>query len=72
MANKTVEKKGPPYRGGSPAKSHTGDVPNKVFAATDDAFKARCEASGVRPTARQASKFRRGIGSAYKWCKAKE
>lgn len=54
-----------PFKGGSPAKAHTGAVPNKVFAATDDAFKARCEAAGVQPTARQASKFRMGKGSAF-------
>ena len=66
MTKVAKEKKGPPYKGGSPAKSHTGAVPNKVFAATDDAFKAACINAGVDCTARQASKFRRGIGSAYK------
>ena len=71
MAKQTTEKAGPPYKGGSPAKAHTGAVPNKVFAATDDAFKAACVNAGVDCTARQASKFRRGIGSAYKGRKSK-
>jgi hypothetical protein len=65
MAQKNVEKKGPPFNGGSPDKSHKGGVPNKVFAAKDSAFRDACEKAGVQPTARQASKYRRGIGSAY-------
>ena len=67
MAKQTTEKAGPPYKGGSPAKAHTGAVPNKVFAATDQGFRAKCDAAGVQPTARQASKYRRGIGSAYRF-----
>lgn len=37
---------------------------NKEFAATNDAFKSACEAHSVKPTARQASKWRRGRGLA--------
>jgi len=66
MAQNETEKVGPPYKGGSPAKAHTGAIPNKVYAATDDAFKAACEKAGTPPTARQASKYRMGRGKAFK------
>jgi hypothetical protein len=46
--------------------NHRGEVPNKVFALKDGGFRAACEAAGVEPTARQASKWRMGKGSAYK------
>lgn len=67
MAKKqTPEPKGPPYKGGSPEKAHDGSVPNKVFAAKDTGFRQACERAGVQPTARQASKYRNGKGSAFK------
>ncbi len=34
--------------------------------AKEDVFIKRCENAGVKPTTRQASKFRMGKGSAYK------
>ena len=70
MANK--RKKGSnkecPYRGGSPEKQadkHGGGPTNKQFV-TDGAFVSACDKAGVKPTSRQASKFRNGKGAAYK------
>jgi hypothetical protein len=42
-----------------------GDVFNREFAKTDTVFLAACEKAGVKPTPRQASKFRRKMGKAY-------
>lgn len=42
-----------------------GFVSNKAFAQNDQGFRARCEEAGVEPTARQASKYRNGKGSAF-------
>ncbi len=56
-----------PYVGGSPEKQsdkHGGGVTNKMFVS-DGAFVAACEKSGVKPTSRQASKWRNGKGAAY-------
>lgn len=39
---------------------------NKDFAQKDNLFKSCCEAVGLEPTRRQASKFRNGKGKAYK------
>lgn len=39
---------------------------NRLFAATDKAFIHACEQAKVKPTARQASKWRNKKGSAYK------
>lgn len=39
-------------------------VSNKAFT-TDIAFRDACEAAGVEPTSRQASKYRRKTGAAY-------
>jgi len=41
-------------------------VTNKDFAQKDSLFKTCCEAVGLEPTRRQASKFRNGKGKAYK------
>jgi len=41
--------------------------PNAVFAANNATFVAACKAAGIPATARQASKYRRGAGSAYPW-----
>ena len=39
---------------------------NHEYAKTNDKFRAACEAVGIKPTARQASKYRNGIGKAFK------
>lgn len=39
---------------------------NRVFAAENAGFKEACTVALVAPTARQASKYRRGLGAAYK------
>jgi len=39
---------------------------NREFAEKDEQFKKCCELAKVKPTKRQASKFRRGKGLAYK------
>jgi hypothetical protein len=41
-------------------------VTNKEFAKNDDFFNKACEKAGVKPTSRQASKFRLGKGMAFK------
>jgi len=38
---------------------------NKEFAAVGDLFRKACTMAGIEPTARQASKWRRGFGLAY-------
>jgi len=38
---------------------------NTVYAKTNDHFKAACEAAELKPTSRQASKFRNKKGKAY-------
>ena len=42
------------------------DLTNDSFAATDRHFIAMCERAGVAATKRQASKYRRKLGSAYR------
>ena len=42
------------------------DVTNAQFARSNKEFMAACEAVSVTPTLRQASKFRRKTGKAYK------
>ena len=39
---------------------------NRKFAKEDTAFQKACEVNGVRPTTRQASKYRNGKGAAFK------
>lgn len=39
---------------------------NREFAEKDWTFRDYCEKAGVKPTKRQASKFRMGKGLAYK------
>jgi hypothetical protein len=41
-------------------------VTNREFAEKDKEFRNLCENSGVKPTTRQASKFRNKRGLAYK------
>lgn len=38
---------------------------NRKFASQHQQFLAACTKAGVKPTKRQASKFKRGFGSAY-------
>lgn len=38
---------------------------NQKFAAENEVFQKACEAAGVKPTARQASKWRMGKGAAW-------
>ena len=46
-------------------KSLNGGVSNHDFAKEHGQFKACCDAAGVDPTTRQASKFRNHHGAAY-------
>ena len=70
MAQKNKsEDTGPKYAAGSPDKQadkHGGGVTNKMFAAQDQGFRAKCDEAGVQPTSRQASKYRNGKGTAFK------
>lgn len=43
-----------------------GGLTNEVFAATNPEFREACEKAGIQPTGRQAGKFRRKVGKAYK------
>lgn len=49
-----------------------GFLSNKQFAKQDEAFQLRCDWADVKPTARQASKFRNGKGSAFRATKPQE
>lgn len=44
----------------------SGYVTNTEFAAQNDSFKAACEKAGIPATKRQASKWRRKFGTAYR------
>lgn len=50
-------------------KDQPTKVTNKKFAEMDEAFKNACIKANIQPTKRQASKFRRGKGIAFKSCK---
>ena len=39
---------------------------NAMFAKLNDKFRAACEKAGVQPTRRQAAKWNKGFGSAWK------
>ena len=41
------------------------DTTNTAFAKTDGNFRAACEKAEVKPTSRQASKWRNKMGKAY-------
>lgn len=41
-------------------------ITNKMFRDNNKVFQTCCERMEVEPTTRQASKFRRGLGTAYK------
>lgn len=47
------------------AKNAQGQSTNAVVATGDAAFRAACEAAGIPPTTRQASKYRRKAGLAW-------
>ena len=47
------------------ANKETKVMSNKEFAEKNEHFLAACEAINVKPTSRQASKFRNEFGSAY-------
>ena len=40
-------------------------VTHRDFAEKVGSFRSACEKAGVEPTKRQASRYRRGVGSAY-------
>lgn len=44
----------------------SGYVTNTEFAAKNDGLKAACEKAGIPATKRQASKWRRKFGTAYR------
>ncbi|MEK6683791.1 MAG: hypothetical protein AABY46_03945 [Nitrospirota bacterium] len=39
---------------------------NAKFAQDNRHFRVACDLAGIKPTTRQASKYRRGLGKAYK------
>jgi len=41
-------------------------VSNREFAESNKNFISACEKAGIKPTQRQASKYRRKVGLAYK------
>ena len=45
--------------------THKYDISNDKFAKEDTAFKAACDKVGIKPCARQASKWRNKKGLAY-------
>ena len=47
-----------------------GFVSNKQFAATNQGFRAACDAIDYTPTSRQASKYRRKFGTVFTLGKA--
>ena len=47
-------------------------VTNAHFASNNKEFKKACKEAGVKPTSRQASKFRRGMGKAYQQMERKD
>lgn len=49
----------------SPGHNHKYDVCNEKFAKEDSAFNQACDKVGIKPTARQASKWRNKKGKAY-------
>lgn len=62
----------PEYRAGMLKKAHNAGlvsmyddgVTNRQLSEKDG-FKAACEKAGIKPTKRQASKYRRQMGAAY-------
>lgn len=46
-------------------KNGDGRMTNREFAEHDREFRAACERAGIKPSVRQASKWRLGFGLAY-------
>jgi hypothetical protein len=42
------------------------EYPHKQFAKKDEHFRAACEMANIKPTRKQASKWRKGTGRAWK------
>lgn len=49
----------------SPGHKHKYEITNEKFAKENMEFQSACDKAGVKPTARQASKWRNKIGLAY-------
>ena len=49
----------------APGHRHKYDVHNEKFAKEDQSFQNACDKVGVKPTSRQASKWRNQKGRAY-------
>ncbi len=65
IINKKTFKPGLNSRGMPTRDTNRPEVDNATFASTNGAFKAACEAAGVKNTKRQASKFRKKRGAAF-------
>jgi hypothetical protein len=58
------------FRGGSrprPLNARHGAITHAEFAKTDGLFIKACELAGVKPTTRQAAKYRNKRGAAYQF-----
>ncbi len=66
IVHKKMFKPGVNSRGRPSRDTNRPEVDNATFAATNGAFKAACEAAGVKNTKRQASKFRNKYGAAFR------
>lgn len=66
IINKKAYKPGLNSRGFPSRDTNRPEVDNRTFAGTNQQFKDACSAAGVQPTKRQASKFRRKFGAAFK------
>lgn len=49
----------------NPGHRHKYEICNEKFAKGNNEFQSACDKVGVKPTARQASKFRNKKGRAY-------
>ena len=49
----------------NPGHRHKYEIHNEKFARENNEFQSACDKAGVKPTARQASKFRNKKGRAY-------
>lgn len=66
IVNKKSYKPGLNARGFPSRDVNRPEMDNRTFAGTNQQFKDACSAAGVQPTKRQASKFRRKLGAAFK------
>lgn len=53
-------------------KTQKHALTNAQFAVKDTGFRNLCAAAGVEPTPRQASKFRRKVGKAWRYSKGQQ